>query len=174
LQDIPQPAVVLDVELVEDDPVGVEAVLGLNVGAENHVNAKGGRDEDRATVYLAPLEQLRTRLDHLFRNVEDERGLRAIRGGAVDFRPGLIVAEQEQEGDAGGKQRFPILPSDLQIEHPVTARPIRSALPPEQLPDDFPLPLGQHEGLPGPFALDVTEVRRKEVGRLVGSRPVEV
>jgi len=52
--------------------------------------------------------------DHASGDGEDEAGLVAVAGGAVDFGGVLGVGDEEEEGDAGELLRFAVLAAELE------------------------------------------------------------
>ena len=156
--DVEELPVGLGVQLVEDDPVDVEAVLRVSLGGQHLVEAVR-RDEDDPLVRgedPAPLAQRRAHTDHVGGHLEDDRGLLSVGGAAVYLGPLLAVPAKEVQRDGRRELGLPLLLGDLdvgRVELSVAVR-LNDA---EDVPDDLLLPVDELEPLPRPHALRVTQ-----------------
>ena len=173
VEHVPELAVRLRVQLVEDDPVRVQPVLGVGVRREHAVHRGGRFDDDRLAVDLAAARERRRPLDHLLRGAEDDVGLVGVGGRRVDLGAGLEVGEQQLDADAGADGRLRVLARHCDQRLPVAPRSV-GALPAEERPDELAVcPRLQLERLARVLALDVPQVAREEPAGEVGRLLVE-
>ena len=157
--DVEELPVRLGVQLVEDHAVDVEAVLGVGLGGEHLIEAVRRLVDDPLLggQYLDTPVQRRAHPYHVSSHVEDDGGLLAVGGAAVDLGAFLAVAAAQEQGDSGGELAFPHLLGDLDVGR--VELPVAVGLQnPEQVADDALLPVDQLEGLSRPRALGVAEL----------------
>ena len=156
-KDIPEIAVRLCVQLVEDDTMRVEPVLRRDVRTEHTVHTARLRNNDRALETLAALRKLRGFTCHLTAQIEDDRCLLAIGGSPVDLRPGLVIHEEKIERNARRQGALTVLPGHLDVRDPILARAVRPFPSKQRANNLIFLPLLENERLTSPFPLDVLE-----------------
>jgi hypothetical protein len=81
------------VQLVYHDAVRVEAVLGACIRRDRTVDRAQERHVERLLEHLGALAQLRARLDHRARQIEDDRGLLAVGRRREPCAPGSRSAK---------------------------------------------------------------------------------
>ena len=157
----------LGVQLIEDDAVGVEAVLVGDVRRKHLI--RGVRRLIHELLLrlqnLHPFGERRTELYHIDRHVKDDLRLIAVRRAAVDLGAFLAVAAGEQKGYRRGKLTLSLFFRDLHvggIELPVAVL-LQNA---EKIAHDPLLPVDELERFPGPCAFCVAE-RLDEHDRVV-------
>jgi hypothetical protein len=166
-------AIRLHVELVEHEPVHVKAVLALRDGRQRLEARAPRRNHERLLVRDRTAAQLEVRMAHRHRGLEHDRGLVLVAGGRVHLGAGFLVREREQQRNASGKRRLPVLSRDLDIENPIAPRTVES-FPAEGRSDDIvALPLLQLERLAGELAFEMDAKSREELARDVGRGAIE-
>ena len=127
-QYVPQVAVGLGVELVEDDRVAIEPVLGGRLGAYGLVKTR--LVLHRVAQHLAPLAQLGVVVDHLLGDAEDDVGLLPVPSSRDNLGTWLTVAEQHVQCNRRREVRLAVLPRYLDVAGAVLA-PAVGTLPPK-------------------------------------------
>lgn len=165
LQHVPQIAVRLRMQFIDDNPACIQAMLSIRVGAEHAIAAACAWHIDRALVDLRAFLQKWRILDHALGFVEDDRGLVAVRRGAEYLRCRLILAEQQEIRDPRGQTALAVFARDLNISCAESSCAI-GPFPAEERPDNLiALPGLQRERLPGPFAFTVAQQPLEEINR---------
>ena len=152
----------LCVQLVEHEAADVQAVLGGNLGGK-HLIEPGvavihdafGRCHD-----LGALEQRRTHLNHLVRNIKDDAGLLPVRRRAVDLGGRLVVGVEQIQSHRSSQLALPIFLADFHEGGPKLP-PALGVYDAEHIPNHLLLPGKQPEGFASPFALGVFQIFNK-------------
>src|SRR3990167_5612324 len=94
-QSIPEFPIRLTVQLIENDPVGVETVLRLYVGAQDLVAACGLRNDDGTPIDLRTLAERRVVFDHFLGDLKHDRSLLTVCRGTIDLCTLFLVSNQQ-------------------------------------------------------------------------------
>ncbi len=140
---VPQVAVGLGVEFVEDNYRRIQAMLGKCLSAQHPDEGAGASVVDLFAAVYHPdhLLQRRVLLDHLLRGLVGQAGLEALGGAAVNFAARWI-AEQVVKGEPGDHLGFPVLLGNFKVGLPVLPAAIllHGAV---NVPDNLVLPVEQ-------------------------------
>ena len=167
--DVEELPVGLGVQLVEDDPVDVEAVLGVGLRRQHLVEGICRQVDDplRRGEYLASPVERRAHPHHVGGHLEDDRGLLPVGGAPVDLGPLLAVPAEEVQRDGRGQFGLPLLLGDLDVGRVELAVSVWLERP-EHVADDLLLPVDELERLAGPRALGVPEALDEGDGAVGG------
>ncbi|EJX05596.1 hypothetical protein EVA_06298 [gut metagenome] len=104
-------------ELIEDNTVGVEAVLVPNISGKHLVDtARWLINEPFLRIqYLDPLRKCRTHPHHICCHIKHNGGLLAVSGTAVHFSPFLTVTTAKQKSDCRSKFALSLFLGDFNV-----------------------------------------------------------
>ena len=149
----------LGVQLIEDDAMNIEAVLGIGLRRQHLIKAVRRRIDDPLLggQNLHPLGKRRTHPHHIRCHIKNDGGLLAVSSAAIDLGPLLSVPAAKQKSDCRSKLALSIFLWYFHIGC-VKLSVAVGLQDTEQVPDDLLLPVQQFKTLPGPGALRVTQV----------------